>query len=201
MLRSGRSNKVTYHSGWQGFIVLHLDFGRQLQISQARQRACASFEESARSTQDLIHGPDSDLELGQGLLHLLFLLGTIHNLSHLLLELMQLKLEQIIQLELVIDRKVHLHRSMGHHAVETDVIDPGNKERADAHSFQMCQQRSLLRDCNTTLRESVCCCADHCHWQGHTFVVVMSCCQWRSRMAGLRRSATRGTLVAKFFRL
>jgi len=39
------------------------------------------------------------LELGKALLHLLLFLGAVYNLAHLISKLVQLKLQQVIQLE------------------------------------------------------------------------------------------------------
>lgn len=53
------------------------------------------------------------LELGKALLHLLLLLSTIHNLTNLILKLVQLKPEEVIQLEVGINGELHLQDSAG----------------------------------------------------------------------------------------
>lgn len=51
---------------------------------------------------------NNHLQLSKPLLHFLFLLGTIHNLAHLISKLVQFKLEQVIQLEACIQHKLDL---------------------------------------------------------------------------------------------
>ena len=53
------------------------------------------------------------LELGKALLHLLLLLSTIHNLTNLILKLVQLKPEEVIQLEVDINGELHLQDIAG----------------------------------------------------------------------------------------
>ena len=62
------------------------------------------------------------LELGQGLLHLLLLLCPVHNLTHLLLKLVQLQLQQIVQLELVIYHKFDLPVSDRSPSVTSEIV-------------------------------------------------------------------------------
>ena len=51
---------------------------------------------------------NNHLELSKPLLHFLFLLGTVHNLAHLISKLVQFELEQVIQLEACIQHKLNL---------------------------------------------------------------------------------------------